>query len=206
MLDASGEKTGEVVRRSEAHRLGLWHRCFHCWIVAPGTPTGDGPYLFVQRRAAGKETWPGKLDVTVGGHLGTGEGPVEGGLREIEEELGLRAAPEELVPLGLRRSERTIPDGLDREFQDVFLLVRPLAPDDLRLREDEVAAVLRLRLGDAEALRDELPAEEWSPGGNVRPVRARLSDFIPDEQDYLRRVARAARAYFRNGEVPAPIF
>ncbi len=84
-----GERTGRVAWRSEAHRMGLWHRCFHCWIAAPGTASG-GPYLFVQRRAAGKDTWPNKLDVTIGGHLEAGESMLEGGLREVEEELGPR--------------------------------------------------------------------------------------------------------------------
>ncbi len=84
ILDAQGKQTGRVAWKSEAHRLGLWHRCFHCWIVSPETSSG-GPYLFAQRRAAGKETWPDRLDVTVAGHLGAVEVTLEGGLREIEE-------------------------------------------------------------------------------------------------------------------------
>ena len=127
MLDSRGEKTGEVAWKSEAHRLGLWHRCFHCWIFSPEISSGS-PYLFVQRRAAGKDTWPNRLDVTAAGHLGAGEETLEGGPREIEEELGLTVAPDELVPLGTRRSELQIPAGLDREFQEVFLLVRARLP------------------------------------------------------------------------------
>jgi 8-oxo-dGTP pyrophosphatase MutT (NUDIX family) len=127
VLDARGLMTGEVAWKSEAHRLGLWHRCFHCWIVAPETSFG-GPYLFVQRRAVGKETWPDRLDVTVGGHLGAGEEALEGGLREIGEELGLQVVPEDFIPLGTRRIELEIPVGIDREFQEVFLLVRSPLP------------------------------------------------------------------------------
>src|ERR671911_1310116 len=92
ILDSRGEKTGEVAWKSEAHRLGLWHRCFHCWIFSPGIPSG-GPYLFVQRRAAGKDTWPNRLDVTAAGHLGAGEETLAGGLRGIEEGLGLTGTP-----------------------------------------------------------------------------------------------------------------
>jgi isopentenyldiphosphate isomerase len=150
ILDARGLMTGEVAWKSEAHRLGLWHGCFHCWIVAPETPSG-GPYLFVQRRAAEKETWPDRLDVSVGGHLEAGEEALDG-LREVEEELGLEVAARELVPLGTRRVELEIPAGLDREFQEVFLLVRALSQRDLRFQEEEVAAVVRLRLDDVEAL------------------------------------------------------
>jgi ADP-ribose pyrophosphatase YjhB (NUDIX family) len=89
VLDARGEKTDRSAWKSEAHRLGLWHRCFHCWVVAPDVIPSGGPYLFVQRRAAEKDTWPNKLDVTVGGHLKAGESALDG-LREVEEETGLR--------------------------------------------------------------------------------------------------------------------
>jgi isopentenyldiphosphate isomerase len=193
VLDARGLMTGEVVWKSEAHRLGLWHRCFHCWIASPETPSG-GPYLFVQRRAAGKETWPDRLDVTVGGHLGAGEEALEGGLREIEEELGLQVAAGDLIPLGTRRAELEIPAGIDREFQEVFLLVRSLSPKDLRLQKEEVAAVALLRLDDIDTVSEgsEVPAEEWTDE-KTSSISVRLADFVPGEDGYLLWAARAAR-------------
>jgi isopentenyldiphosphate isomerase len=205
ILDARGERTGEVAWKSEAHRLGLWHRCFHCWIFSPGILSG-GPYLFVQRRAAGKDTWPNRLDVTAAGHLGAGEETLEGGLREIEEELGLTVTPDELAPLGTRRSELQISAGLDREFQEVFLLVRALSPKDLRLQEEEVAAVARLPLDDVEALYGggEVLAEEWGRGETF-PVSVSLADFVPGEDEYLLRVVCAARAYLA-GERTVALF
>ena len=193
VLDTRGLMTGEVAWKSEAHQLGLWHRCIHCWIASPET-SFSGPYLFVQRRAAGKETWPDRLDVTVGGHLGAGEKALEGGLREIEEELGLQITAGDLIPLGTRRVELKIPAGIDREFQDVFLLVRSLFPGDLQLQKEEVAAVARLRLDDVEALcgGSEVLAEEWV-SGRITPVSVRLEDFVPGEDGYLLWAARAAR-------------
>ncbi len=203
VLDARGALTGRVAWKSEAHQLGLWHRCFHCWVAAPETPSG-GPYLFVQRRAAGKDTWPNKLDVTVGGHLEAGESALDG-LREVEEELGLAIAPDELVPLGTRKVEKRIPAGLDREFQEIFLLIRTLSSKDLHLQEEEVAAVLRLRLDDVEELYKglEATAEEWAERDSPAPVR--LDDFIPDEDSYLLQVARAARVALA-GERPDTLF
>ena len=191
VLDEFGRPTGEVAWKSEAHRRGLWHRCFHCWVY--GTDSGE-PYLLVQRRAATKDTWPGCLDVTAAGHLRSGEEPLRGGLREIEEELGLRVEPERLIPVGTRRIEQGIPEGCDREFHEVFLLFDPTPPQDLRLQEGEVEAVLRIGLRDAERLDDRasVPAEEYA-GGRISATRARLSDFVPNEDDYLRRVAGAAR-------------
>ena len=200
VLDGSGGETGKVAWKSEAHRLGLPHRCFHCWIVSPtGGPAG--PYLFVQRRAPGKDTWPDLLDVTAAGHLRAGEGPLDG-LREVEEELGVEVRAEELVPLGTREISRGIPGGgLDREFQETFLLVRELSREDLRLQTEEVAAVVRLRLDDVEALYGGagIPAEVWTAEGAALS-RARLSDFVPEDDAYLLRVARAAREVLAGGE------
>lgn len=196
--DEAGEPTGGVVWKSEAHRRGLWHRCFHCWIF--GVDVGE-PYLLVQRRAATKDTWPGYVDLTAGGHLAAGEEPLDG-LREVEEELGLRVDPGRLVPLGMRRTEGRIPEGLDREFQDVFLLRDDTQPGDLRLQKEEVESILRIGLDDAEALgaAGSAPAREYRDG-EISEVRVRVSDFVPNTDDYLRRVALAARAVLDDGHV-----
>lgn len=174
VLDASGGPTGEIVWKSEAHRLGLWHRCFHCWVVDPG-----GPSLLVQRRAAGKETWPECLDVSAAGHLRSGESVVDG-LRELEEELGLSPSPDRLIPLGERRVEQEISGGLDREFHEVFLLFDSTPPGDLRLQREEVESVVRLGLDVVERLcgGEDVTAEEWS-GGDRAVTRVGLADFVP---------------------------
>ncbi len=201
VLDELGKPTGEVAWKSEAHRGGLWHRCFHCWVAGEDA---DEPYLLVQRRAAAKDIWPGRLDVTAAGHLQSGEEPLGGGLRELQEELGLRVEPESLIPLGTRRIEQEIPEGCDREFHEVFLLLDPTSPGDLRLQEGEVEAVLRLDLSDAEALGagrlTSTSAREYR-GRDVAITRVSLSDFVPSADDYLRRVAGAARRVLA-GEEP----
>ena len=204
VLDESGKPTGEVAWKSEAHRRGLWHRCFHCWIS--GTDDAGEPYLLVQRRAAEKDTWPGYLDVTAAGHLGAGERPLRGGLRELEEELGLRVDPGRLIPLGSRRIEQEIPVGCDREFHDVFLLFDPTPPQKMRLQAEEVEAVLSMSLDDAESLgeSESVPAVEYA-GGKVATTRVGPSDFVPGTNDYLRRVAGAARR-IHAGESPGEIF
>ena len=202
--DESGGPTGEVVWKSEAHRRGLRHRCFHCWICTPATDAG-GPFLLAQRRAAGKDTWPGRLDVTAAGHLSAGEEPLDG-LRELEEELGLRADPGRLVPLGTRRVELEIPGGLDREFHDVFLLPDDTPPERLRLQREEVEAVLRMDLDAAGALWSvgSAPAREYPAGGSFE-TRVDPGDFVPYEDDYLRLVSLAARMVLV-GERPGKIF
>ncbi len=198
ILDEAGRPTGEVAPKGEAHRLGLWHRCFHCWISGSDP---EGAYLLVQRRAAGKDTWPGYLDVTAAGHLASGEEILDG-LREVEEELGLRVEPERLVSLGCRRIEHEVPGGCDREFHEVFLLLDSTPPADLELQAEEVASVLRVGLDDVVALYEagSAPAREYAGGESVA-ARISLADFVPHDDEHLRRVAAAARR-MHAGEVP----
>lgn len=44
--------------------------------------------LYVQKRAAGKELYPGRWDTAVGGHISYGESITEALFREADEELG----------------------------------------------------------------------------------------------------------------------
>jgi isopentenyldiphosphate isomerase len=202
VLDEFGRPTGEVVPKSEAHRLGLWHRCFHCWIC--GSDAG-GSYLLLQRRASMKDTWPGYLDITAAGHLAAGEETLDG-LREVEEELGLMVQPERLVTLGTRRVEQEIPAGRDREFHEVFLLSDATPPENLRLQKEEVEAVFRLALDDVQMLYEtgSAPAHEFA-NGNTSATQINLAEFVPQDEGYLRDVAGAAHQLL-SGTRPDPIF
>lgn len=202
ILDESGQPTGQIAPKSEAHRLGLWHRCFHCWICGSGA---GGSYLLLQRRAATKDTWPGYLDITAAGHLAAGEETLDG-LREVEEELGLRVQPERLVPLGTRRVEQEIPAGCDREFHEVFLLSDATPPGDLRLQKEEVDAVFRLDLDDVQVLYEtgSAPAREFAED-KTSATQIHLAGFVPQDEGYLGQVAGAARRLL-SGARPDPIF
>jgi isopentenyldiphosphate isomerase len=202
ILDETGRSTGEVVPKSEAHRLGLWHRCFHCWICGSDP---EGYYLLLQRRTATKDTWPGYLDITAAGHLSAGEETLDG-LREVEEELGLRVDPTRLVPLGTRKVEQQIPGGRDREFHEVFLLADDTPPERLRLQKEEVEAVYRLELDDVEGLYETgtAPAREYAQA-KIGTTQISLAEFVPQNEVHLIRVAEAAR-HLLSGTTPPPIF
>ena len=71
--------------------------------------------LYLQRRAQGKDTYPGRWDSSVGGHVGAGETPRQALERETREELGLA--------LGELRGCRELPPFLlrsDWESEYVF--------------------------------------------------------------------------------------
>ena len=94
IVDEQGIPTGETVERSIAHRDGIRHRSEHVWI-ARHTPTGVE--VLMQKRAMIKDSFPGRFDTSSAGHIHAGEEPCESAVRELYEELGIQAVPEDLT-------------------------------------------------------------------------------------------------------------
>jgi isopentenyldiphosphate isomerase len=202
LYDEGGQPLGRSKARELVHRDGDWHRSAHIWIY-----TGDGRLLF-QRRAADKDTWPGRLDASIGGHYRAGEGPTGVG-REAHEELGITVTPEELVPIGLRSVVSLEPGIVDRELQDIFLLRRdlslaayipdPVELDGLTLLDAAAAAALHAgTLAELDA--------EFLPRGSVTTTMRRFSadDLIPERGPYIGAVADAV-ADLLAGRPPRPL-
>ncbi|MCA9879340.1 MAG: NUDIX domain-containing protein [Thermomicrobiales bacterium] len=199
VLRADGTATGRVKARAAVHRDGDWHRALHVWIA--GRDGAGEPFLMFQRRSADKDSWPNHYDTTVGGHFRAGETLTET-LREMEEEIGLPAADLALRYLGTRRSVSEQPTLVDRELQDVYLVVddRPLSA--YRPHPLELSALARFPLRDllpffagevADVHGDAVTPEDATP----TPVRATLAEFIPRLDRYNLRMAIAASNVLR---------
>jgi isopentenyldiphosphate isomerase len=144
LLPPDGVPTGVTKARSAVHRDGDLHRTLHLWIVS-------GQNVLLQRRAAGKDLEPGKLDVTVGGHFGAGETLAEV-LREAREELGVEVTPGALEYLGTFRATRHYPGVTDDELQESYLLRRDAPLQCYAPNPDEVEVLYELPLGGAISL------------------------------------------------------
>ena len=199
LYDRDGRPTGIRKLRPLVHHDGDWHRSFHCWVV---TPDADDPHIVLQRRSALKETWAGLWDVSVGGHYSAGES-IEGGIREIREELGLVTTPEQLVHVGWRREEVFYPDGLiEREIQDVFFLLRELDLGDLRPEPSEVTEIAIISTTALRALASERSEREIAIGGRVGSdgrvepctIEVDAAALVPRSGNYYLKAARFARA------------
>jgi isopentenyldiphosphate isomerase len=147
LVDADGAPLGVVKPRGLVHRDGDWHQSVHLWVVFDGA----SPHVLLQRRAYDKDTHPGRVDVSVAGHLRAGESPRDG-LREAEEEVGLVVRPEDCVALGLRRSAYVGEGFADREIQHVFLVRTSVAFEALRPHPEEVAGLVLAPLDGLRAL------------------------------------------------------
>lgn len=192
-----GKPTGRTKRRGDVHRDGDWHRAVHVWVTGIDE---RGPFLTFQRRSLAKDTWPGRLDATVGGHFRAGEDLPET-LREVEEEIGIAVELTDLRYIGKRICINEVEAGIvDHELQDVFLLRddRPLTA--YRPSPAELAALVRFSLPELLDLlgerRDSISMRSIAPGSvEIEEGTATAEDFILLFDRYFYRVAIAAERF-----------
>ena len=143
IVDEEGRPTGETVEREVAHRDGIRHRTSHVWLVRKG-PTRALEVL-LQKRAAGKDAFPGCWDISSAGHIPAGDDWVPSALRELREELGVEAKPEDLHCVGKHKVES---DGVfhgrpfhNRQVSAVFVLPFDKPESEFVLQSSEIEAV-----------------------------------------------------------------
>jgi isopentenyldiphosphate isomerase len=144
----TGKPTGRSVERTKSHREGIAHEGVHLWVIRK--EKGEW-YLLFQKRADDKDTFPGVLDITVGGHVPFGQGTSKI-QKEAYEEIGISPEPGELIDLGYFRYEEEWDWMFHREFQRVYLLEdnRPL--DSYRFHDGEVSGIYAVPIKEMELL------------------------------------------------------
>jgi isopentenyldiphosphate isomerase len=186
--------------RDEAHRVGAWHKTFHCWIVRQ---EGASRYVLFQRRSEEKKAHPNKLDVTAAGHLEAGESP-DDGIREVTEELGATVQAEALKFLGIRVAASISGEGINREFNYVYLLHRDEPISEYRLQADEVSSLVQIELLDGLNLCARRAQSARGTGIGLSPYRGveaieidvTLDDIIPRRDNYYMKMFIMAQRYF----------
>lgn len=132
LVDAANRPLGAAKPRHLVHRDGDWHRAIHVWVFdAAGR-------LLLQRRSATKDLYPNVWAVSVGGHVDAGEDYLQTALREMWEELGWRAAAEDLTILSNYACEERYGDLIDREHMRTYTYRLPVSLDQLRPDPEEV--------------------------------------------------------------------
>ncbi|OSX75855.1 LOW QUALITY PROTEIN: hypothetical protein BU14_0218s0021 [Porphyra umbilicalis] len=137
VLDADGRPTGVVKPRSRVHADGDWHHADGdaAAAAAAAAAATDGAAtpidvdgrveLLLQLRAADKDTYPGRWDVSAAGHIAAGDASADTAGRELAEELGLSLPAARIggrrfvVRSDSRGSTAAHGAFVDREHQDV---------------------------------------------------------------------------------------
>mgnify|MGYP002673991804 FL=1 len=142
IVDEKGIPTGETIERTRAHEKGVRHRTAHIWIVREQ----DGKaQLLLQKRSAEKDSFPGRFDTSSAGHIQAGDEPEESAIRELHEELGIRAAKEDLTFAGCFdiQYEKEFYGKMfrDNEVAFVYMYTKHVDAKKLTLQKEEVECV-----------------------------------------------------------------
>lgn len=146
VLDARGNKTGQVLSKSQVHDQELWHASAFVWIY-----NSKGEVL-LQLRSEDKRSFPGVWDVSVAGHMSAGDKPEETAIREIEEEIGIKVTADELTQIGnVSDIVPWLPDKKHPEFCWVFVLPKDVTTDSLNIQTDELNDIKWISIDQLEA-------------------------------------------------------
>ena len=131
--------------KSQAHREGLWHKTFHCWLVQKAP---DGKImLWLQLRSHDKDIFPNKFDISAAGHIKAGE-EVKDGYRELKDELGLKLAKDDIVKLFTAKEIYEAGNVKNREFQMVYVAMIDGSPYKAVINPDEVAGLYEVNIDE----------------------------------------------------------
>ena len=145
LCSPDGTPNGHVTDRETAHAWGLMHPTAHVWVVRKGL---SGKWeLLLQKRSSRKDSFPGCYDTSSAGHIRAGEEKLSSALRELSEELGIRAEPEDLSYAGFFDSGDILAEFRgkpfhDREISHLYVYEKPVEEENLKLQEEEVDGVL----------------------------------------------------------------
>ena len=113
IYDENNNPTGKIKEKTKAHKDGDFHRTAHIWII------NDKHELLLQKRSATKKSHPNCWDISGAGHIRAGETVIGGAIRELEEELGVKAKEDDFKFIAIIKSTN---NPKNHEFGYVYLL------------------------------------------------------------------------------------
>jgi isopentenyldiphosphate isomerase len=163
ILDENANPLGIKKLRKLVHKDGDWHQSCHVWVY-----NSKGEILF-QKRTKNKDSYPGFWDISSAGHVGLGEMPKESALRELNEEIGIKADEKDLEFIGKAKISAPIPElnWKNNEFNHTFLMKYDKDIKNLKLQEEEVDEIVFVPIEELkDDLNDSIKSKKYVPHGS----------------------------------------
>lgn len=114
LLDVVDEQDRVIGKatRDQVHKEGLLHREIHLWLY------DKNGKVALERRSPKADMGANLLNASVGGHLDLGEAYEAAAIRELQEEIGIKATMDEIIPIIKMRSKTT--DLATKKINNVF--------------------------------------------------------------------------------------
>lgn len=132
IVDENNNPIGKVKEKQQAHEDGNFHRTAHIWII------NDKNELLLQKRSSTKKIHPNCWDISGAGHIRAGESVIDGAIRELKEELGVKAQGKDLQYIATIKSTK---NPKNMEFGYVYLLRSNKKIEEYVFKDDEVSDV-----------------------------------------------------------------
>lgn len=188
-----------ICDKNLAHKLGLWHEVFNGIIVNKNKNT----VIFqIKNSTHNKVHNINKIEISIGGHYMAGE-KSEDGIREIEEESGIKTNFKELINLGERQVSTIVnKDYIVREFQKIFIIPYNDSINKLNCKDDEVTGFIEFNIDDCLDLFLRFKNNIVGINNKMENVNVTLENFVESylkgDELYLRLVIASKR--YVNGE------
>jgi len=163
VLDSAGNKTKIMKTKPEVHQEGLWHNSVHIWFV------NSKKEILLQFRSKFMDNNPSMWDVSVAGHVSSGESLTQAVIRELKEEINFDLNPAELKFIGKVKIQSVQKEGtyINNEFNYLYLIRKDLNISDLHLQAEEVTEIKWLPIPEL---------KQW--------VQEKRADLVPHAQEY----------------------
>ncbi|MDD7887765.1 NUDIX domain-containing protein [Flavivirga sp. 57AJ16] len=169
IVTKEGKPTGKSELKSIIHQKGFYHNTAHIWFY-----TKKGTILLSQRSAK-KTICPLLWDVSVAGHVDTGETIKQAAIRETREEIGLSISENDLKDIGVFECFQTYENGIiDNEFHNTFICELKVPISKLSPQEEEVEALKLVSFADFKAL--------------IKNIGNNDNHFVPSNKPYYKSV------------------
>ena len=142
ILDEDGNIIGTEERKI-IHEKGLWHIHVGAWLM-----NEEGKLLY-QKRAETKKRNPNKWGRT-GGHLDSGEIPIIGVQREIQEELGVKIPENKLELINIDKTEA---DEFNHYFTYNYFVYVDYKIQDYTIQKEELSELKYISIEEMEELK-----------------------------------------------------
>lgn len=172
VLDENGVKTGEILPRDEIHKRGLWHRSIVVAII------NEKNEVLLQQRAVNKEKNAGMWDISVAGHISTGQNALSAAAREINEEVSVSLGYNVDIKsfrymFSYRTQQKYGKDFIENQFYDFFILRKEnLDIENIKMQETEVQAIKFVSINELIEMQEEKKIVER------KPVYDELIDYL----------------------------
>ncbi|WP_242158504.1 NUDIX hydrolase [Aestuariivivens sediminis] len=149
IVSKEGIPTGKSELKSIVHQKGYYHNTAHIWFYTK--PDG----ILLSQRSAKKTICPLLWDVSVAGHVDSGETVIRAAVRETQEELSLHITKEQLKKIGVFECFQEYPNGIkDYELHHTFICELQVPLSALIPQPDEVEKLKLVSFSEFESLLD----------------------------------------------------